>query len=124
MLSSRMKAPRGAGLAPAIDLAVPTLMLAVSVNCSRVRRACFRKCATSAAVPPNRCLRLDLTLTTDGVLLVEVADSGPGEIRTRDVLDLAPEPEGGRGLFLVAALADNWGVRERDPGKVLWCECE
>lgn len=30
--------------------------------------------------------------------------------------------EHGRGLLLVAALADKWGVRERDPGKVVWCE--
>ncbi|RPK90720.1 hypothetical protein EES46_12270 [Streptomyces sp. ADI98-10] len=30
--------------------------------------------------------------------------------------------EGGRGLLLVAALADKWGVAERNPGKVVWCE--
>ncbi|MFE9298212.1 ATP-binding protein [Streptomyces niveus] len=28
----------------------------------------------------------------------------------------------GRGLMLVAALADKWGVGERDPGKIVWCE--
>ncbi|MGC0337625.1 hypothetical protein RKD20_002659 [Streptomyces sp. SLBN-8D4] len=22
----------------------------------------------------------------------------------------------------MAALADDWGVRERDPGKVVWCD--
>jgi hypothetical protein len=30
--------------------------------------------------------------------------------------------EGGRGLLLVAALSDKWGVGERDPGKAVWCE--
>ncbi|CAM5495587.1 ATP-binding protein [Streptomyces californicus] len=33
-----------------------------------------------------------------------------------------PEDEGGRGLLLVAAVADAWGVKERNPGKIVWCE--
>jgi anti-sigma regulatory factor (Ser/Thr protein kinase) len=83
---------------------------------------CASELATNAllhGVPPHRCFRLALTLTPDGVLRVEVHDSGPGEIRAADP---APESEHGRGLLLVAALADDWGVRERDPGKVVWCE--
>ncbi|SCE59340.1 hypothetical protein GA0115253_1079714 [Streptomyces sp. Termitarium-T10T-6] len=32
------------------------------------------------------------------------------------------DDEGGRGLLLVAAPADKWGVAERNPGKVVWCE--
>ncbi|MFJ4327756.1 hypothetical protein ACIP3A_32245 [Streptomyces tricolor] len=33
------------------------------------------------------------------------------------------EAEHGRGLLLVAALADKWGgVGERNPAKVVWCE--
>lgn len=58
-------------------------------------------------------------MLADGVLRVEVHDSGPGEIR---VPDPTPESERGRGLLLVAALADDWGVRERDPGKIVWCD--
>jgi anti-sigma regulatory factor (Ser/Thr protein kinase) len=84
---------------------------------------CVSELATNAllhGVPPHRCFRLDLALLADGVLRVEVHDSGPGEIR---VPDAAPESEHGRGLLLVAALADDWGVRERDPGKIVWCEC-
>lgn len=83
---------------------------------------CVSELATNAllyGVPPNRCFRLGLTLTTDGVLRVEVHDSGPGEVRAPDA---GPESEHGRGLLLVAALADKWGVGERDPGKVVWCE--
>ncbi|MFD7838328.1 ATP-binding protein [Streptomyces sp. NPDC059761] len=30
--------------------------------------------------------------------------------------------EGGRGLLLVASLAERWGVGPRRPGKVVWCE--
>jgi hypothetical protein len=70
-------------------------------------------------VPPNRCFQLSLALTTDGVLRVEVHGSGPGEVR---VPKPRPDAEEGRGLLLVAAVADDWGVRERDPGKVVWCE--
>ncbi|MGP3635489.1 ATP-binding protein, partial [Streptomyces sp. 24-1644] len=32
-----------------------------------------------------------------------------------------PAGESGRGLLLVDVLADRWGVRERSPGKVVWC---
>ncbi|MFG2652240.1 ATP-binding protein [Streptomyces sp. NPDC048436] len=32
------------------------------------------------------------------------------------------DAESGRGLLIVVALADKWGVAERDPGKVVWCE--
>jgi serine/threonine-protein kinase RsbW len=83
---------------------------------------CVSELATNAllhGVPPGRCFQLGLTLATDGVLRVEMHDSGPGEIRLPDA---DPEAERGRGLLLVAALADDWGVRERDPGKVVWCE--
>ena len=85
---------------------------------------CVSELATNAllhGVPPGRCFRLDLGLDTDGVLRVEVQDSGPGEIGIADP-GPGPESEHGRGLLLVAALADDWGVRERDPGKVVWCE--
>ncbi|MCX5423893.1 ATP-binding protein [Streptomyces sp. NBC_00078] len=83
---------------------------------------CVSELATNAllhGVPPGRCFRLDLSLDTAEVLRVEVQDSGPGEIRTPDVM---PESERGRGLLLVAALSDDWGVRHREPGKVVWCE--
>jgi len=33
-----------------------------------------------------------------------------------------PEAESGRGLHLVAQLADRWGVRPLDGGKSVWCE--
>lgn len=85
---------------------------------------CVSELATNAllhGVPTGRGFRLRLALEADGVLRVEVHGSGPGEIRTPDVL---PDSEHGRGLLLVNALADKWGVGERTPGKFVWCEFE
>lgn len=85
---------------------------------------CVSELATNAVlhgVPPGRGFALHLALhPTDGVLRVEVHDSGPGGVRARD--HASPDAEHGRGLLLVTALADKWGVGERKPGKVVWCE--
>jgi anti-sigma regulatory factor (Ser/Thr protein kinase) len=53
-----------------------------------------------------------------GALLVEVADS----YRWAMPVPVKPEPEetSGRGLLLVAALAEAWGVRPRVVGKTVW----
>ncbi|WP_217547535.1 ATP-binding protein [Streptomyces sp. GbtcB6] len=83
---------------------------------------CVSELTTNAVlhgVPPGRGFRLRLTLHPDGVLRAEVHDSGPGELRYGD---LSPESEHGRGLLIVTLLADKWGVGEREPGKVVWCE--
>ncbi|MFJ1845362.1 ATP-binding protein [Streptomyces sp. NPDC088146] len=88
---------------------------------------CVSELVTNAllhGVPPGRGFRLQLRLEpVDGVLRVEVHDSGDGEVGPAGA-DPAPDAEGGRGLLLVAALADKWGVGERNPGKVVWCEFE
>lgn len=84
---------------------------------------CVSELTTNAllhGVPPGRGFLLRL-LPYDGGVRVEVHDSGDG-------VPALPQgrgwwaDEGGRGLLLVAALADKWGVGERDPGKVVWCE--
>ncbi|MER7835135.1 ATP-binding protein [Streptomyces sp. NPDC096040] len=83
---------------------------------------CVSELTTDAVlhgVPPGRGFRLRLTLHPDGVLRTEVHDSGPGELRYRD---MSPESEHGRGLLLGSLLADKWGVEERGPGKIVWCE--
>ncbi|MEU1007318.1 ATP-binding protein [Streptomyces sp. NPDC005890] len=83
---------------------------------------CVSELATNAlvhGVPAGRGFLLRLTLHDDGVVRVEVHDSGPGEVRTPET---SPDAEHGRGLLLVAALADKWGVGERNPGKFVWCE--
>ncbi|MFC9887020.1 ATP-binding protein [Streptomyces pilosus] len=81
---------------------------------------CVSELATNAllhGVPPGRGLLLRLLPYSDSVR-VEVHDSGGG---VPAVPRGAPD-ESGRGLLLVAGLADRWGVTERDPGKVVWCE--
>ncbi|MYS25535.1 ATP-binding protein [Streptomyces sp. SID7804] len=85
---------------------------------------CVSELATNAllhGVPPGRGFLLRLLPYTDCVR-VEVHDSGRG---VPAVSPPSPEDdcgESGRGLLLVAGLADAWGVGERVPGKVVWCE--
>ena len=50
----------------------------------------------------------------DHVLEVDVGDDDP-----RLPILRTPDDEGGRGLRIVAALADEWGSRAREPGKVV-----
>ncbi|WP_405776801.1 ATP-binding protein [Streptomyces sp. NBC_00859] len=83
---------------------------------------CVSELATNAllhGVPPGRGFRLHLYLERDGLLRLEIHDSGPGEVR---VPPEAVDSDGGRGLSIVAAIADKWGVGERSPGKTVWCE--
>ncbi|MDT0615654.1 ATP-binding protein [Streptomyces sp. DSM 40712] len=84
---------------------------------------CVSELATNAlvhGVPPGRGFLLRLLPCGDGVR-VEVHDSGDGVPAVP--LTSGQEPgEGGRGLLLVSELADKWGVGEREPGKIVWCE--
>lgn len=72
-------------------------------------------------VPGRRCQTLIFLLPAGGVR-VEVADACARLPRplVGDVLD-----EGGRGLLLVDAVTDAWGVAERvdGGGKTVWFEC-
>jgi anti-sigma regulatory factor (Ser/Thr protein kinase) len=53
-------------------------------------------------------------------VLVTVADDGPGEPQLPD--PVAHGAEGGRGLALVAAVAQEWGVHPAaEGGKAVWC---
>lgn len=61
--------------------------------------------------------RFRVTMVLDGDLTVEVTDGS----------ETLPEPESlpldgdrGRGLFLVAELASQWGSRREDRGKTVW----
>ncbi|MFF0445527.1 ATP-binding protein [Streptomyces sp. NPDC004609] len=72
-----------------------------------------------AFTAPEREIETRCTRSPEG-LRIEVRDAGEG----RPVPSApAPEATGGRGLWLVDALADRWGVTEREgPGKVVWAE--
>ncbi|MFF5805604.1 ATP-binding protein [Streptomyces sp. NPDC012746] len=83
-----------------------------------VRPVALRERARHQRVPPGRGYRLRL-LRFEGVVRVEVHDSGAGRPR---IAERDPSAERGRGLLLVAALADRWGVGVRTPGKVVWAE--
>ncbi|MFD8965218.1 ATP-binding protein [Streptomyces sp. NPDC059568] len=76
-----------------------------------------------ACVSPGREIETRYVPTMRG-LRIEVHDASVErpELRVPDA-----DACDGRGLVLVAALADAWGVRERDegggrPGKVVWAE--
>jgi anti-sigma regulatory factor (Ser/Thr protein kinase) len=65
------------------------------------------------ASPPTRTVRIEVTDTRGES--VPLLSAGP-----------ASDGEGGRGLLLVAALADRWGCSPRaggGPGKTVWAEC-
>ncbi len=70
-------------------------------------------------VPGRRCSVL--MLREPYGLRVEVADAVPGAV----IAKLAgPLEESGRGLALVEAVTDRWGVDERADGKTVWFECD
>lgn len=79
---------------------------------------------------PGRDFHLRLTATVSSsasadIFRVEVSDTRT-ERRPRSGTTVRPplDSESGRGLYLVAELADRWGVMDRDgaPGKVVWAE--
>ncbi|OLR92708.1 hypothetical protein BJP25_19850 [Actinokineospora bangkokensis] len=56
-------------------------------------------------------------LTADDAVCVEVDDRDPA---LPAVLDFDLERTGGRGMVLVAALSEVWGVSTRSEGKTVW----
>ncbi len=64
---------------------------------------------------------IQVRLVRDRRLICEVSDTGSTSPHLRYA---ASTDEGGRGLFLVARLADRWGTRHTDTGKVIWSEQE
>jgi anti-sigma regulatory factor (Ser/Thr protein kinase) len=59
----------------------------------------------------------ELTVESDGHIRVEVRDTGSGRPR---LLSPAPRDESGRGLQIVEAMSDAWGVRSAADGKAVW----
>ena len=86
--------------------------------------------ATNAVVHAGGRYRLALSLGV-GVLRCEVADERRHlprpphrRVESDDGLDVDPDSENGRGLFLVDALAHRWGSRLVEEGKEVWFELE
>lgn len=70
-------------------------------------------------VPGRRCTVL--ILREPHGLRVEVADGVPGVVHAKAA---GPLEEGGRGLVLMEAVTDRWGVEEAAGGKRVWFECD
>jgi ABC-type branched-subunit amino acid transport system ATPase component/anti-sigma regulatory factor (Ser/Thr protein kinase) len=62
---------------------------------------------------------IDVRLLLDRSLICEVADASSTSPHLRYA---ATTDEGGRGLFLVAQLAERWGTRYTKSGKIIWVE--
>ncbi|WP_427920815.1 ATP-binding protein [Streptomyces sp. cg40] len=75
---------------------------------------------THCRVPYSQ-VKVELTLNGTELLL-EVSD--PDRDRLPQPHDSAPEEEGGRGLALVAALAERWGCRQEPYAKCVWARFE
>lgn len=72
---------------------------------------------------PGRDFHLQLTLA-EGTFRIEVTDTRAERQPPSTPPALDSASESGRGLHLVAALADDWGVTPRPaaPGKTVWAE--
>ncbi|MEV4506842.1 SpoIIE family protein phosphatase [Streptomyces klenkii] len=62
---------------------------------------------------------IQVRLLYDRSLICEVSDTSNTSPHLRYA---AEEDEGGRGLFLIAQLADAWGTRYQRKGKIIWTE--
>ncbi|WP_431677912.1 ATP-binding protein [Kitasatospora sp. KL5] len=74
---------------------------------------------TNALVHTGQRAVFDAVLTPDRLLRIEVRD---GVARVPGRRSPAEYATSGRGLLLVEALADDWGVQLRGDGKVTWFE--
>jgi anti-sigma regulatory factor (Ser/Thr protein kinase) len=73
---------------------------------------------TNAVIHARSAIELEAAWTSSD-LRVDVRDVGAGRVRANS--DPAPaEAEGGRGLAIVASLADAWGVEDTGNGKSVW----
>ncbi|MBT2451388.1 SpoIIE family protein phosphatase [Streptomyces sp. ISL-43] len=63
---------------------------------------------------------IQVRLVHDRTLICEVSDGSSTAPHMRRATNT---DEGGRGLFLVAQLAQSWGTRYTPRGKVIWAEC-
>lgn len=74
--------------------------------------------AANAVVHQDGPARIQLRLADEGLLEVSVHD---GDAALPRLVEEAPwSASGHRGIQLVAALADSWGVEETDTGKRVW----
>lgn len=74
---------------------------------------------TNAVIHANTTVTVGLTLLPGGGARIEVGDASSWPPTRREA---TPDEPGGRGLILVEALADQWGVSSTADGKTVWAE--
>ncbi|HSP39746.1 MAG TPA: ATP-binding protein [Frankiaceae bacterium] len=75
---------------------------------------------TNAVIHARSAIELEAA-RTHSCLRVDVRDVGPGSVTAAPTaLPTPSEAEGGRGLAIVASLADTWGVDDTGRGKSVW----
>lgn len=74
---------------------------------------------TNAVIHANTTVTVGLTLLPGGGARIEVGDSSSWPPTRRAMTEDQP---GGRGLILVDALSDEWGVSPTPEGKTVWAE--
>jgi anti-sigma regulatory factor (Ser/Thr protein kinase) len=96
------------------ELADPAVLLVSELATNAVQAS-----ARTARRVPDQLPMISLTVRiTDASVVTEVWDASP-DVPALCEADLTGER--GRGLLLVDFLADDWGHRPADGGKVVWC---
>jgi anti-sigma regulatory factor (Ser/Thr protein kinase) len=85
----------------------PELVEAAELMASELATNCVRHAHTE----------FELAIHTDGQIRIEVSDRGEGR---PTLLSPAPREVSGRGLRIVEAMADAWGVTPAANGKAVW----
>ncbi|WP_329453594.1 ATP-binding protein (plasmid) [Streptomyces sp. NBC_01724] len=70
----------------------------------------------------SRVVSMSVTRTAAATVRISVGDSARGPLSPPVSPD--GDEEHGRGLLLVAALADRWGIEQTSSGKQVWCELD
>lgn len=81
---------------------------------------CTSELATNAVLHAHTPVLMVVSLLTDGVR-IEIEDEAPGVVKAGS---LDGDGEGGRGLAIVDALSECWGVDQREEGKTVWFELQ
>jgi serine/threonine-protein kinase RsbW len=111
---------------PALKASVAAARRTVTALCgpAGLHGLCDTAALLTSEVVTNAVLHGDGTVEVrahvgGGRLRVEVQDQGDGEPQVRAP---TPDAEGGRGMHLLAALAEDWGVEPVAGGKYVWFE--
>lgn len=90
------------------------LDLALTEACANVVRHAYKDCDLGD-------LQIRLSISPGRTIELEIADWGPGfEAQVAEVSNADPEAHGGRGLFIISRLADEFQVKKRGNKTIVW----